>query len=57
MDRSEKERRGGRRRMQLLNGFKEKGEYFKLKREAPNHTQWGTSFGRGYGPVVRQTNV
>jgi len=57
MDRSEKERRGGRRRMQLLNGFKEKGEYFKLKREAPNHTQWGTSFGRGYEPVVRQTNV
>ena len=43
--------------MQLLNSFKEKGEYCKLKREAPNHTQQGTRFRRGYGPVVRQANV
>jgi len=44
-----------RRRMQLLNGRKEKREYCKLKREAPNRTQWRTRFGRGYGPLVRQT--
>jgi hypothetical protein len=48
-----KERRG-KRCMQLLNGFKEKRECCKLKREAPNHTQRRTRFGRSYGPVVRQ---
>jgi hypothetical protein len=26
-----------------------------LKEEALDHTQWRTRFGRGYGPVVRQT--
>jgi len=26
-----------------------------LKDEALNLTLWGTGFGRGYGPVVRET--
>jgi hypothetical protein len=26
-----------------------------LKEEALDRTQWRTRFGRGYGPVVRQT--
>jgi len=26
-----------------------------LKEEALDRTLWGTGFGRGYGPVVRQT--
>jgi hypothetical protein len=43
--------------MQLLNESKEKRDYRKLKRETPNHIQWRTRFGRGYGPVVRHTNV
>jgi hypothetical protein len=41
--------RRGRRRKQLLDGLKEKRRYWKLKEEALDR------FGRGYGPVVRQT--
>jgi hypothetical protein len=41
--------------MQLLHDFKETGSYWKLKEEALDHTRWRTRFGRGYGPVVRQT--
>jgi hypothetical protein len=47
--------RRGRRRKQLLDGLKEKRRYWKLKEEALDRTLWRTSFGRGYGPVVRQT--
>jgi hypothetical protein len=47
-------RRGGRRK-QLLDDLKEKRRYWKLKEEALDRTQWRTRFGRGYGPVVRQT--
>jgi hypothetical protein len=43
------------RRRQLLDDFKEKRRYWKLKEEALDHTLWRTCFGRGYGPVVRQT--
>jgi hypothetical protein len=35
--------------------LKEKRRYWKLKVEALDRTQWRTRFGRGYGPVVRQT--
>jgi hypothetical protein len=35
--------------------LKEKRRYWKLKEEALDRTLWRTSFGRGYGPVVRQT--
>jgi hypothetical protein len=47
--------RRGRRRKQLLDDLKEKRRYWKLKEEALDRTQWRTRFGRGYGPVVRQT--
>ena len=47
-------RRGGRRK-KLLDDFKEKRRYCKLKEEALGRTVWKTRFGRGYGPVVRQT--
>jgi hypothetical protein len=47
--------RRGRGRKQLLDGLKEKGRYWKLKEEALDRTVWRTRFGRGYGPVVRQT--
>jgi hypothetical protein len=47
--------RRGRRRKRLLDDLKEKGRYWKLKEEALDRTVWRTRFGRGYGPVVRQT--
>jgi hypothetical protein len=47
--------RRGRGREQLLDDVKEKRRYWKLKEEALDCTQWRTHFGRGYGPVVRQT--
>jgi hypothetical protein len=30
-------------------------QYWELKEEALDRTLWRTRFGRGYGPVVRQT--
>jgi hypothetical protein len=48
--------RRGKRRKQLLDDLKEKRRYWKLKEEALDRTLWRTRFGRGYGPVVRQTN-
>jgi hypothetical protein len=47
--------RRGRRRKQLLDDLKEKRIYCKLKEELLDRTLWRTRFGRGYGPVVRQT--
>jgi hypothetical protein len=47
--------RRGRRCKQLLDDLKEKRRYWKLKEEALDCTLWRTCFGRGYGPVVRQT--
>jgi hypothetical protein len=47
--------RRGRRRKQLLDDLKEKRRYWKLKEEALDRIMWRTPFGRGYGPVVRQT--
>ena len=47
--------RRGRRRKHLLVDLKEKRGYGNLKEEALDRTVWGTGFGRGYGPVVRQT--
>jgi hypothetical protein len=47
--------RRGRRRKQLLDDLKENKRYWKLKEEALDPTLWRTRFGRGYGPVVRQT--
>jgi hypothetical protein len=53
--RREMTERRGRRRKQLLDDLKEKRRYWKLKEEALDRHQWRTRFGRGYGPVVRQT--
>jgi hypothetical protein len=44
-----------RRRMQLLDDLKGKRRYWKLKEEALDRALWRTRFGKGYGPVVRQT--
>jgi len=47
--------RQGRRRMQLLDNFKEKRIYCKFKDEALVHPVQRIRFGPVYGPVVRQT--
>jgi hypothetical protein len=47
--------RRGRRRKQLLNGNKEKKGYWNFREEAVDRVLRRTRFGRGYGPVVRQT--
>jgi hypothetical protein len=47
--------RRGKRRKQLLDDLKEKRGDWKLKEKELGSTQWKTRFGRGYGPVVRQT--
>jgi len=46
-----------RRRKQLLDDLQEKRGYCKFKGEALDRTLWRTRFGRGCGPVVRQTTV
>jgi hypothetical protein len=47
--------RRGRRRRKLLDDLKERRGYSHLKEEALDHTMWRAVFGRGFGPVVRQT--
>ena len=47
--------RQGRRRRKLLDDLKERRGYSHLKEEALDRTVWGVRFGRGFGPVVRQT--
>jgi len=47
--------RQGRRRRKLLNDLKERRGYSHLKEEALDRTMWRARFGRGFGPVVRQT--
>jgi len=44
-----------RRRRKLLDDLKERREYSHLKDEALDRTMWRARFGRGFGPVVRQT--
>ena len=48
-------RRRGRRRRKLLDDLKEGREYSHLKEKALDRTMWRARFGRGFGPVVRQT--
>jgi hypothetical protein len=38
-----------------LNDLKERREYSHLKEKALYRTTWRAGFGRGFGPVVRQT--
>jgi hypothetical protein len=47
--------RQGRRRRTLLDDLKERRGYSHLKGEALDCTIWRARFGRGFGPVVRQT--
>jgi hypothetical protein len=46
--------RRGRRHRKLLDGLEERRGYSHLE-EALDRTMWRTRFGRGFGPVVRQT--
>jgi hypothetical protein len=48
-------RRQGRRRRKLLDDLKNRRGYSHLKEEALDRTMWRAHFGRGFGPVVRQT--
>jgi hypothetical protein len=48
--------RQGRRRRKLLNDLKDRRGYSHLKEEALDRNMWRARFGRGFGPVVRQTN-
>ena len=48
--------RQGRRRRKLLDDLKERRGYSHLKEEALDRTMWRARFGRGSGPVVRQTS-
>jgi len=48
-------RRRGRRRKKLLDELKERRWYSHLKEEALDRTVWRARFGRGFGPVIRQT--
>jgi hypothetical protein len=47
--------RQGRRRMKLFDDLRERRGYSHLKEEALDRTMWRGRFGRGFGPVVRQT--
>jgi hypothetical protein len=47
--------RRGRRRRKLLDDLKERGGYSHLNVEDLDRTMWRARFGRGFGPVVRQT--
>jgi len=47
--------RRGRRCRKLLNDRKERRGYSHLKEEILDHTMWRARFGRGFGPVGRQT--
>jgi hypothetical protein len=47
--------RRGRRHRKLLDDLKEGRRYCHLKEEALGRTMWRARFGRGFGPVVRQT--
>jgi len=47
--------RRGRRRRKLLDDLKERRGYSHLKEEALDRIMWRARFGRGFGPVVRQT--
>ena len=53
----EVKRRRGRRNRKLLDDLKERRRYSHLKEEALDRTMWRACFGRGFGPVVRQTTT
>jgi len=47
--------RQGRRHKKLLDDLKERRRFSHLKEDALDRTKWRARFGRGFGPVVRQT--
>ena len=47
--------RRGRKRRRLLDDLKERRGYSNLKEKALDRAMWRARFGRGFGPVVRQT--
>jgi hypothetical protein len=47
--------RRGRRLRKLLDDLKERRGYSHLKEKTLDRTMWRVRFGRGFGPVVRQT--
>jgi len=47
--------RRGRRRRKLLDDLKERRGYSDLKEEALDRCIWRARFGRGFGPIVRET--
>jgi len=47
--------RRGRRRRMLLDDLKERRGYSHLKEETLGRTVWRAGFGKGFGPVKRQT--
>ena len=47
--------RRGKRRRKLLDDLKERRGYSQLKEEALDRTMCRAHFGRGFGPVIRQT--
>jgi len=47
--------RRGRRCRKLLDDLKERRRYSQLKEEALDRTMWRACFGRGFGPVIKQT--
>ena len=47
--------RRGRRSRKLLDDLKERTGFSHSKEEALDSTMWRARFGRGFGPVVRQT--
>jgi hypothetical protein len=47
--------RRGTRRRKLLDDRKERRGYSHLKEEALDRSMWRARFGRGFGPLVRQT--
>jgi hypothetical protein len=47
--------RQGRRCRKLIDDPNERRGYSRLKEEALDRTMWRARFGRGFGPVVRQT--
>ena len=48
--------RRGRRCRKLLDDLKERRGFSHFKEEALDRTMWRARFGRGFGPVVRQTS-
>jgi hypothetical protein len=48
--------RQGRRLRKLLDDLKERRGYSHLKEETLDRTMWRACFGRGFEPIVRQTN-